>query len=434
MLWPSEVLPTPGGPDQAQDRALELLHALLHREVLDDALLDLLEAEVVLVQHLLCAGEVVLDLGALAPRRLHQPVDVVADDRGLGGHRRHQLQLRELGVRLLARLLRHARARDLLLELGDLVGRVVHLAQLLLDRLHLLVEVVLALALLHLLLDAATDALLDLQHVDLALDQREDVLEAAADVLDLEDLLLGVELERHVRRDRVGEPPGLLDAGERGQDLGRHLAVELHVLLELRDHRAHQHVHLALVVGLAFADRAGLGGEVVAGDELLDLRALDAFDEHLDRAVGQLQQLQDARDRADVVEVLRRGVVDVGLLLREQQDLLVDLHRLLEREDRALAADEQRDHHVRVDHHVAQRQDRQHVGRIGGLRGGFCSRHVGCLRRRRRSGGPGGRTGVRSRPSDAPIFGDARHRFNSGFANRGHSPFPNRRKRRMSPV
>jgi hypothetical protein len=348
---------------QAQDRTLELLHPLLHGQVLDDALLDLVEPEVVLVQDLLGAREVVLDLGALAPRHLDQPVDVVAYDRGLGGHRRHELELGELRGGLLAGLLGHAGARDLLLELGDLVGRVVHLAQLFLDRLHLLVEVVLALALLHLLLDPAADAFLDLQHVHLALDEGEDVLEPATHVLDLEDLLLGVELERHVRRDGVGEATGLLDAGERGEDLRRHLAVELHVLLELRDHRAHQHVHLALVVGFALAEHAGLGGEEISRDQLLDLCALDALDQHLDGAVGQLQQLQDRRDGADVVEVLGSGIVHVGLALREQQDLLVHLHGLLERDYRALAADEQRDDHVRVHDHVAQRQHRQRVWR-----------------------------------------------------------------------
>jgi hypothetical protein len=39
--------------DEAEDRALELAGARLHREVLDDALLDLLEAVVVVVQHFL---------------------------------------------------------------------------------------------------------------------------------------------------------------------------------------------------------------------------------------------------------------------------------------------------------------------------------------------------------------------------------------------
>jgi hypothetical protein len=184
-----------------------------------------------------------------------------------------------------------------------------------------------------------------------------------------EDLLLRVELERHVGCDRVGEPSRLLDTGERSQDLGRDLAIQLDVLLELRDDRAHEHVHLALVVLLRVAEAAHLRGEEVARVQRLDDRALGALYEHLDGAVGQLEQLQDRRDRADVVQVLRRGIIDVGLLLREQQDLLVDLHRLLEREDRLLAAHEQRDHHVGIDDDIAQRQHRQRVGSSRGRRG-----------------------------------------------------------------
>src|SRR5690606_30346857 len=147
--------------DQAQDRALQLLHALLHGEVLEDPLLHFLEAVVVLLEDPLGVGEIVVHLRALLPRHLHEPVDVVAHDGRLGRHRRHQLQFVELARRLLVHVLRHARGLDLPLELLQLVRAVVHLAELFLNGLHLLIQVVLALALLHLLLDAAADSLLD---------------------------------------------------------------------------------------------------------------------------------------------------------------------------------------------------------------------------------------------------------------------------------
>ena len=368
-----------GRADQAQDRALDPLHALRDRQVFDDAFLDLVEAVVILVEHLLRGRDVVVHLGALLPRHLDQPVDVVAHDRGLRGHRRHQLQLVELGLRLLARLLRHAGLGDALFQLAELVRGVLEVAELLLDRLHLLVEVVLALALLHLRLHAAADLLLDLQHLHLALDHGHDLLEARAHVLRFQDLLLFGKLERHVRGDGVGEAPGLLDAGERGQDLRRHLLVELDVLLEVRHDRARQHVHLALVVLLDVGQRRHVGGEVAVRLDVLDHGARDALDQHLDRAVGELEQLQDGRDRADGVEVAALRIVDVGLLLRDEQDLLVAPHGLVEGEDRLVAADEQRDHHVRVDHDVAQRQDR-HAGGHGSTRGrAFLFRHCRIL-------------------------------------------------------
>jgi hypothetical protein len=67
-------------PDQAQDRRLQLVDALLHRQVLDDPFLDLLEPVVVGIEHLDRAAEVLADLALLLPRQSDQRVDVVAHD------------------------------------------------------------------------------------------------------------------------------------------------------------------------------------------------------------------------------------------------------------------------------------------------------------------------------------------------------------------
>jgi hypothetical protein len=104
---------------QAQDGGLDLVHALLHREVFKDAVLDLLQAVVVFVEHALGMRQVVFDLGLLAPGQTHQGVDVVAHHRGLGRHGRHELELLELGIGLLAGLCRHAGGLDLLFDLFD---------------------------------------------------------------------------------------------------------------------------------------------------------------------------------------------------------------------------------------------------------------------------------------------------------------------------
>ena len=145
----------------------------------------------------------------------------------------------------------------LLLELGQLVAALL-VAELLLDRLHLLVEVVLALRLLHLALDARADALLDLQHGDLALHQAEHLLEALGDGRDLEDRLLVGDLDREMRGDGVGELRGLVDLGHGGHDLGRDLLVELHVVLELGHDRAGKRLGLDLVAERV-GERLGLG-------------------------------------------------------------------------------------------------------------------------------------------------------------------------------
>src|ERR687894_85412 len=91
--------------------------------------------------------------------------------------------------RLLAGFLRELGLLDLLLELGQLVARIV-VAEFLLDGLHLLVQVVLALRLLHLALDARTDALLHLQDGDFAFHQAENLFQPLGGGGDLEDGLL----------------------------------------------------------------------------------------------------------------------------------------------------------------------------------------------------------------------------------------------------
>src|SRR3546814_6816362 len=136
-----------------------------------------LQPVVIRVEHFLLRGEVLAHRAALRPRHAQHPFEVVAHHGGRGRHRRHLLELVELALRLGLDRLGNARLGDLARDLLDVVRRVVHLAELFLDRLHLLVEVVLALALLHLRLDPAADALLHLLHVDLAVDEADQHLE-----------------------------------------------------------------------------------------------------------------------------------------------------------------------------------------------------------------------------------------------------------------
>src|SRR5438128_6204746 len=87
-------------------------------------------------------------------------------------------------------------------------------------------------------------------------------------------------------------------------------------------------------------------------------RALSALDQYLDGAVGELEQLQYARKRANLVDRLCCRIVVGGVLLGGEQDEGAGPHHLLEREDRLLAPDEEGRDHVRKYDDVAQRQHR----------------------------------------------------------------------------
>ena len=69
---------------QAENRSAQLLDALLHRQILDDAFLDRLQAVVILIQKLLRLGQIDPAFGFLLPRHIDQPVQVVAHHRRLG--------------------------------------------------------------------------------------------------------------------------------------------------------------------------------------------------------------------------------------------------------------------------------------------------------------------------------------------------------------
>jgi hypothetical protein len=191
----------------------------------------------IIVENLLDKLEVLLDLGALGPRDRQEPVEVIAHHSGFRRHRRHLPELLELVRRLLARLFRELGLLDLVLDLGEFVVAFA-VTDLFLDRLHLLVEKILALGLLHLPLDAVANALLDLQHRDLAADQVEHLLEPLGDGSGLQDRLPIGDLDGKMRSHGVGELGIALDLLDDADYLGRHLLVELHVAFELVGDRA----------------------------------------------------------------------------------------------------------------------------------------------------------------------------------------------------
>ena len=195
-----------GRADEREDRAADRVRERAHREVLEDALLDLLEAEVVLVEDLGGLLDVVAVVGRDVPRQADEPVDVGADDADLGRGGRDPAHPVDFLERAGLDLLGHARGLDLLAQLVDLGLLRVLLAQLALDGLHLLAEDVLALGLVHLGLDLGLDPALELVDLDLVREEGRGDAQPLGDVDRLQQLL--ALLRGHVRASRPSCPPG----------------------------------------------------------------------------------------------------------------------------------------------------------------------------------------------------------------------------------
>ena len=188
--------------DKAQDGARQFISALLNGQIFNNPLLDLLQTEMISIEQGLRAGKVLLDLRALAPWQRQHPVEIIADNRCLSRHRRHLAQLLQFRKRLFARFLRKLGLVDPVFELAEFVLAFL-VAEFLLDRLHLLVEVIFALGLLHLALDARADALFDLQDGDFALHESQHLFKALHHIGEIKHVLLIRNLDGQMRSDRI---------------------------------------------------------------------------------------------------------------------------------------------------------------------------------------------------------------------------------------
>ena len=208
-----------GRADEAEDRPREVVLQLRDREVLEDPLLDLVEVEVVLVEDLARAHEIEVVLGHLVPGEAEDPFDVGADDAVLGRRRRQLLEPGELAVDCLAGFFGEVELGGAVAELLELGLLGVALAELVLNRLQLLPQEVLALRRLHLGHDLRLDLRAELGDLELAIEDHEHRAEALLDVGQLEQLLLLLGLQPKRGGDEVAERARLVDVGSGEREL-----------------------------------------------------------------------------------------------------------------------------------------------------------------------------------------------------------------------
>ena len=141
-------MPTPGGPTKHRIGLLLVAAQLAHGDVLEDALLRLLETVVVFVEHAPHLGDVeAIGRSARFHGRSRDPLDVVERDLVLGAGRVHRAHARQLAARGLHRLGRRLGLRQPLAQLFELLVFVAALAELAADRAQLLAQEQLALRL-----------------------------------------------------------------------------------------------------------------------------------------------------------------------------------------------------------------------------------------------------------------------------------------------
>ena len=307
------------------------------------------------------------------PRQLDQPFEIGARHRIFAGRLGHALEPGELALGVVLDLGRHLGLGDLSGELGDLLALgVVALAQFLLDRLHLLAQQELALAVVDLFLGLLADLARQPQHLGAVGQHRRHPFEPALDIDGFEDLLLFGRGDVHKAGDQVGEGGGGARLLHGVDQLDRGLRQQLQHLDRLIAQVEHPRFDV-LAGGVALGHALDPGHQKrVAVEKIENAKAPLALADHMMLAVGARYIAQDVGFGAHAVQIDRDRVLDHRVALQHQPDRPVEPDRGLCRGNRALAPQGHWQHGAGKQHQAAGRHQDQRIGgerRDAGQRG-----------------------------------------------------------------
>ena len=282
--------------DQADDLRLDVRSQLAHGQRFQNAVLDLFQAVVVAVQDLLGTVDVQIILGIAVPRQVQTGVQIGADDGGFLIGALHLGQAVHFLEQLFLAVLSQMQCRDLAAVLVGLGVGIVPLAQLIADDVQLLVQVVVALVLVHGLVDLVRDLLLDLHHLALAAQHLHKTLQTAREGVLVHHSLLVLVAEQQVCGHVLAEE---LRVGA-GHDGKHHILgqtrVHAQILVKAALQSAQQGFGLHGVLGLADTHRGRAHGsqqEIAGGVQIGELGAVLALHQHLDQIIRDAQHLLD---------------------------------------------------------------------------------------------------------------------------------------------
>ena len=379
---PERGLANAGWADKAQDHALAqaadlvggrgfqlagaLLAQLAHRQVFQDAVFDIPQAKMVLVQHLAGVADIQVVGGGYRPGQGDQPIQVGANHTVFGGGSGQAREAVQLAAGLLAGLFGHVGGFDLLAQLFHLDGLFVAFAQLALDSFELLAQEVLALHFFDLRAGLVLDLLANLEHFDLAGENVDELMQLFFGRIDLEQLL-GV---RQIHALEVGNGvdglqrifDGLDGSDQLARDGGDHIGDVAELVAGVAGQGFDLH---AVFDGLRVKVNVGLQVRLKLG-EFTHPEAGHALNQQTDGAIGGAEQAVDHGDDAQRVEIFGFGDLQLGVARGDQANQAVLAgDNIVHQADGARLPNGERYGGVGVNHQAAQRQDGQDCRQLG---------------------------------------------------------------------
>ncbi len=179
-----------GRAGKAQYGTLALRIELAHRQVLQDASLDLVQAKMIRIENPARLGQIYGRLRRRLPRQLAQAFEVGTKHRDFRAALAHALQALEVAQRVFQNVLGHACGIDGLLQVLDLRRALLALAQLFLDLAQLFTQNVLALAFAKLRARLVADFLGQLENLGARRQQAQNLVQAPHQIEGFQDVLL----------------------------------------------------------------------------------------------------------------------------------------------------------------------------------------------------------------------------------------------------
>ena len=167
----------------------------MYGQIVQDAVFDLLETIVIMIQHFLGTANIDIILGFRVPWQVQQPVHIVADDTGLGIHVAHTIEPVQFLLDGFLHVFRIVALSNPLTAFLNLFGLAFFLAQFLTDGLDLLTEIVLLLDLVHLFTDLPANLLFKLEDLEFPGQDFIEFFQAGLDIDCSQDFLTRFQLE-----------------------------------------------------------------------------------------------------------------------------------------------------------------------------------------------------------------------------------------------
>ncbi len=288
----------------------------------------------------------------LLPRQADDHVEIIAYHRAFSRHWRHGLELVQLFHGLFPHDLRQILFLQSLLQFAVVIRDMAHL---LLDFLDFFTEIVVALVVSHPLAHFDLDGFFQLVDLNFTAEQFQQTAETLRQRNGLQQRLLFVRMELDMSANQVGQAGRILHHRHGLDDLGRHLlSADLGVLIKHPAQLAAEERQLR-PVGFRVRPLLDISAEELPSLYISGLhRPPLAFDEGLDRAVRQPEELNDHCQYPTGMKVGGMRIINACLTLSDEKDQGMLLHRLFKGADRAFAAHDQRGDHAGEEDNVPQ--------------------------------------------------------------------------------